>query len=105
MEDKDLKYNHCSNCGKYFTSEQENEDRFCSDECKIYYRSCKACGNYFISSRVENTFYCSNDCGITPEQEAPAQVSQEIAQASQEFVQEQPLSLLQPPRTLSVDSL
>ncbi len=98
MEDKDLKYNRCSNCGKYFAPEQENEKKICSDECKIYYKSCRACGKYYISSRVENTIYCSNECGITPKEEVPAQVSHEI-------VQEQPLSLLQPPRTLSVDSL
>ena len=89
MEEKDLNYIRCSNCGKYFASEEEN--KICSDECKTYYESCRACGNYFISSRKENTIYCSNECGITPKLEVPAQ--------------HQPLSLLQPPRTLSVDNL
>ncbi len=104
MEDKDLTYLRCPNCGKYFTNEQDKENRFCSTECKIYYKSCTACGNYFVTTRSENNIFCSNDCGINPELQTPTQDSQEIAQVSQEILQEQDLSLLQQPRTLSADS-
>ncbi len=91
MEEEDLKYLRCPNCGEYFASYQENENRFCSEECKIFYRSCTACGKYFVSTRDMSSIFCSNECGVNPELEAPQK--------------EQILSLLQQPQTLSADNL
>ena len=91
MKEKDLTYLRCPNCGKYFSNIQEKENKFCSEECRIYYKSCTACGNYFISSRTENKIFCSTECGISPELKVPSL--------------EQELSLLHQPQTLSVESL
>ena len=75
MEEKDLYYSRCPNCGKYFASEeddkQNNDKMFCSNECKNYYKVCISCGNYFISSRIENKIYCSETCGTNPEPQGP----------------------------------
>lgn len=73
IKDKDFKYRRCQNCGKYFTSEQTEENKFCSEECKIYYISCVSCGNYFTGLRSNKNIYCSPNCGINPEsQDSPA---------------------------------
>lgn len=110
MKEKNLIYLRCPNCGKYFTNKEEKENKFCSDECKIYYKSCAACGNYFASSRIDNKIYCSNECGINPYPQDLQKESLQIhqmtpAQVSREIPPEQDLSLLQQPWTLSADSL
>jgi hypothetical protein len=89
-EDKDFKYYRCSNCGRYFINEQEEGNKFCSEECKTYFKSCRACGNYFTSSRTDNGIFCSMECGTNPETETPHL--------------EQDLSLLHHQQTLSVDN-
>ena len=65
MEDKDLTYIRCPNCGKYFA--EDKDKKICSEECKIYYESCVACGRYFISSRETVNSFCSIDCGTHQE--------------------------------------
>ena len=62
MKEKDLLYTRCPNCGRFFSNTQENENTFCSDECKIYYKSCEACGNYFSAARTEGAIFCSSEC-------------------------------------------
>lgn len=91
MEEKDLHYSRCPNCGRYFASEESAEEKqdnmFCSQECGNFYRVCFSCGNYFTSSRSEVKIYCSETCGVNPEPEVhpqelpstPAHDSQEIA--------------------------
>ena len=64
MEYEDLIYLRCPNCGKYFVQKKDN--KFCSEDCKIYYKSCEACGKYFISGRETDEIFCSNNCGINP---------------------------------------
>ena len=62
MKEKDLTYTRCPNCGRYFPNKQENENTFCSDECKVYYKSCEACGDYFSVLRSESKIFCSPEC-------------------------------------------
>ena len=77
MEEKDLYYSRCPNCGKYFipeeTAEEKQDEIFCSQECKNFYRACLSCGNYFRSSRSEVKIYCSETCEVNPELQIPLQ--------------------------------
>ncbi len=114
MEDKDLTYLRCPNCGKYFA--EDKDKKFCSEECKIYYESCVACGKYFISSREAVNLFCSIDCGTNkeslPGHKEPlqtdllttAQESQKITRGLQVNLQKQDQDLLQQPLTPSEDN-
>jgi hypothetical protein len=62
-----ISYKQCETCGNYFLLDEENNhEKYCSDECRILYVKCTVCGDFYEkesdSDEDDENFICSEDC-------------------------------------------
>ena len=60
-----IMHRRCSCCGNYYQVTEENKnEKFCSEECKHKYYRCTVCGHYYLPDDFIDLdkLICSKEC-------------------------------------------